>query len=101
MAITWAQRLKRVFRIDVETCQACGGAVRIIASIEDPAVIGKISAHVGEAEPVREVVRLPGPRALPEDWFGEFTYNHARMLAQEGAFRVICGRSVRAWVTGR
>ena len=25
---------------DVETCQACGGAVKIIASIEDPAVIG-------------------------------------------------------------
>jgi hypothetical protein len=24
-AITWAQRLKRVFGIDVETCPACGG----------------------------------------------------------------------------
>ncbi len=27
-----AQRLKRVFRIDVETCDRCGGAMRIIAS---------------------------------------------------------------------
>ena len=27
-----AQRLKRVFNIDIETCPACGGAVRIIAS---------------------------------------------------------------------
>ena len=35
-AMIWAQRLKRVFRIDVETCQACGGAMKIIASIEDP-----------------------------------------------------------------
>jgi hypothetical protein len=35
-AMTWAQRLKRVFRIDVETCPACGGAMKIIASIEDP-----------------------------------------------------------------
>ena len=26
-----AQRLKRVFGIDIETCPACGGAVRIIA----------------------------------------------------------------------
>ena len=26
-AMTWAQRLKRVSRIDVETCRACGGAV--------------------------------------------------------------------------
>ena len=26
-----AQRLKRVFQIDVETCRACGGAIKIIA----------------------------------------------------------------------
>jgi len=30
-AMTWAQRLKRVFGIDIETCSACGGALRIIA----------------------------------------------------------------------
>jgi hypothetical protein len=29
--MTWAQRLKRVFNIDIETCPACGGAVRIVA----------------------------------------------------------------------
>jgi len=68
MAITWAQRLKRVFRIDVETCHTCGDSVRIAASIEDPAVIGKILVHVGEAEPGREVMRLPGPRAPPDGW---------------------------------
>jgi len=67
-AMTWAQRLKRVFRIDVETCQACGGAVKILASIEDPVVIRKILAHVGETASVREVVRLPGPRAPPDSW---------------------------------
>jgi hypothetical protein len=38
----WAQRLKRVFGIDIETCPACGGALRVIACIEDPAVIKKI-----------------------------------------------------------
>jgi len=47
-AMSWAQRLKRIFRIDVETCQACCSSVRIIASIENPAVIGKILVHVGE-----------------------------------------------------
>lgn len=31
-AMTWAQRLKRVFGLDIETCRACGGAVRIIAA---------------------------------------------------------------------
>jgi len=32
-AMTWAQRLKRVFDIDVTTCCECGGDVKIIASI--------------------------------------------------------------------
>ena len=36
-SMTWAQRLKRVFNIDIETCSECGGDVRVIASIEDPA----------------------------------------------------------------
>ena len=26
--MTWMQRLKRVFAIDIETCQRCGGALR-------------------------------------------------------------------------
>jgi hypothetical protein len=45
-AMTWAQRLKRVFGIDIETCPACGGAVRIIACIEDARVIEKILTHL-------------------------------------------------------
>ena len=31
----WAQRLKRVFGIDIETCTGCGGKLKVIASIED------------------------------------------------------------------
>jgi len=42
--MTWAQRLKRVFDIDIETCPACGGAVKVIACIEDPVVIKRIPA---------------------------------------------------------
>ena len=45
-AMTWAQRLKRVFNIDVETCVRCGKAVRVIASIEEPALIERILEHV-------------------------------------------------------
>jgi hypothetical protein len=40
--MTWAQRLKRVFGIEIESCEHCGGAVKIIASIEDPQIIGRI-----------------------------------------------------------
>jgi hypothetical protein len=29
--MTWAQRLKRVFHIDIETCRECGGTVKVIA----------------------------------------------------------------------
>jgi hypothetical protein len=52
-AMTWAQRLKRVFRIDIEQCERCGGKVRIIASIEDPQVIGRILAHLEPTEQAR------------------------------------------------
>ena len=45
--MTWAQRLKRVFQIDIEKCPDCGGQVKIIASIEDPKVITKILDHLG------------------------------------------------------
>ena len=41
-----AQRLKRGFHIDIEPWEHCGGAVKIIASIEDPAVIKTILAHL-------------------------------------------------------
>jgi hypothetical protein len=44
-SMTWAQRLKRVFNIEIETCQRCGGAVRVIACIEDPALIEEILTH--------------------------------------------------------
>jgi hypothetical protein len=30
------------FNIDIETCEQCGGAVKVIARIEDPLVIQKI-----------------------------------------------------------
>ena len=59
-----AQRLKRVFRIDIETCEHCGGAVKIIASIEDPAVIDKILSHLTRREALRtspQAARAPPP----------------------------------------
>ena len=51
--MSWSQRLKRVFEIDIETCQQCGGRLRVIASIEAPAVIERILEHLGrDAESV-------------------------------------------------
>jgi len=65
-AMTWAQRLKRVFNIDIETCPECGGAVKIIACIEDPVVIKKILIHLDEKAAVTETIRLPECRAPPQ-----------------------------------
>ena len=45
-SMTWAQRLKRVFAIEIEKCEKCGGKVKIIACIEDPEVIQKILKHL-------------------------------------------------------
>ncbi len=42
-----AKLLKRVFEIDMEHCPNCGGELKIIAAILEPAVIEKILTHLG------------------------------------------------------
>lgn len=52
-ALTWAQRFKRVFAIDIEACRRCGGKLRVVASIEEQARIGRILENLGsDSEPV-------------------------------------------------
>jgi len=46
-AWTWAALMHRAFAIDVLACPHCGGRLRLIATLHDPAVIQKILAHVG------------------------------------------------------
>ena len=70
VSMTWAQRLKRVFKIDMETCEHCGGAVKVIASIEDLIVIKKIldplDRRAAPATPaLRPFPRAPPPMTLP------------------------------------
>ena len=52
--LTWAQRLKRVFNIDISVCPLCGGTTRVIGRgrlrIIDPDIIQKILDHI-EAQP--------------------------------------------------
>jgi antirestriction protein ArdC len=35
--LTWAEQLKRVFDIDISVCPFCGGTLRVIADVTDPA----------------------------------------------------------------
>ena len=54
--MTWARLLKRVFDLDLERCEQCGGKLKIRAAIEEPAVIERILTHLGLAA-------QPPPRA--------------------------------------
>ena len=38
-------------QLDIEHCPNCGGALKIIAAIEDPPVIVKIRSHLGLPNP--------------------------------------------------
>ena len=76
--MAWAQRLKRVFNIDIEVCTQCGGPVKVIptalatfagqalASIEDPDVIKKILDHLKQKGETQDAVQLPDARAPPQ-----------------------------------
>ena len=69
-AMTWTQRLKRVFNIDIETCRKCGGAVKVIACIEDPLIIDKVLSHLNEKAPPVQSPPLLKCRAPPQAvWF--------------------------------
>ena len=67
--MTWAQRLKRVFGIDIEVCSACGGAMKIVACIEDPDVIDKILSHLEKKLTSANGIQLPPSRASPQKLF--------------------------------
>ncbi|MDA7754476.1 transposase [Pseudomonadales bacterium] len=58
-SMTRAQRLKRVFSLEIEKCEKCGGKVRVIACIEDPAAIQKILMHLGLDEASQARNRSP------------------------------------------
>lgn len=63
--MSWIQRLKRVFAIDIETCPMCGGTLRVIACVEDPPLIAKILGHVRRREARFDSTPRAPPDSLP------------------------------------
>jgi hypothetical protein len=55
----WAELLQRVFAVDVLACPRCGGRMRVIATLDDPAVVQHILTHLGI---------LGGPGPPPGPW---------------------------------
>ena len=73
--MTWAQRLKRVFSIEIEVCGRCGGSVRVIVGtpnrcIEDQDIIDRILAHLERKEQNTPALPhlAPPTRAPPGAW---------------------------------
>ena len=86
--MTWAQRLKRVFSVDIEVCGRCGGSLKVIACIEDQDIIDRILAHLREKEqeaPARPLLVPPtrAPPATPSLFAGKDSSSTA--LNQQGS----------------
>ncbi len=63
--IAWAKLLSRIAEEFPLACPVCGGDIRLIAFIIDPAPIRKILRHVGEPVDPPPVSSARGP---PTDW---------------------------------
>ena len=53
--------MRRVFALDVFACPRCGGRLRVIAIVKDPAVVRTLLAHGGRAR----ATAAPGPPPRP------------------------------------
>ncbi|SVM74611.1 putative transposase [Klebsiella pneumoniae] len=87
--MTWAQRLKRVFNIDIETCSGCGGAMKVIACIEDPIVIKQILDHLKHKAETSGTRALPESRAPPAN---DTNQNAAFTAPRQGSAVLVVGK---------
>ena len=63
--VTWARLIRRVYEADPLVCPKCKGPMRVIALIDDPAVVRRILEHLGRwgPEPAER-----GPPVDAPDW---------------------------------
>ena len=67
---TWAELLRRVFRVEIFTCPNCGGARRLLAAIQDPDSIERVLRAVGLPFDVPELAVARAPPDGGGSWFG-------------------------------
>jgi hypothetical protein len=68
---SWAVLMQRTFGLDVLACPRCGGRLRLIALIEQPAVIKRVFGHLG----LPTELPVPRPARPPPEhaWFDQST----------------------------
>jgi len=82
--MAWAQRLKRVFNIDVTICEACeSNNVKIIACITEPAIIEKILTHLDKLD---SAITANTPRAPPLNVSTEISPNNDYVIQRDFDF---------------
>ena len=62
--MAWAKMIRKVYEVDPLSCPGCGAQMRVIALIEDPAVIERILAWLGLWQPLPASV--PSPPENPQ-----------------------------------
>ena len=58
---SWARLIHKVYEVDPLECPKCKGPMRVIALIDDKAVIRKILTHLGLWAPQAAAGKGPGP----------------------------------------
>lgn len=76
----WASLMARTFGFDVLACPRCGGRLRLIALIEEAAVIERILRHLGVP------TAIPAPRAARAPPFGVGAPDQAGWDAETSVF---------------
>ena len=69
----WADLMRRTMGLDVVTCPRCGGRLRLIAVIDDPAVVKRILRHLGFPTEIPEArpARVPPTEVAPDLFFAD------------------------------
>ena len=65
--------MRRTMGLDVTTCPRCGGRLRLIAVIDDPAVVQRVLRHQGLPTeiPTARPARAPPTDAAPNLFFAD------------------------------
>ena len=84
----WARLIRKIYEVDPLTCSKCNGVMRILAFIEEEAVIRKILEHLGLWDiPARTPKQGRGPPVIADEE-PVFEYADSMVIEYEEAYYV-------------